>query len=379
MSLHKAQVMRAAHPSICDILPVIFRAWGVSGPAPRAEEQRDRLANYLQLKESQQTLVVLIDGFGFELVANHFPYTPFLRSRKADMLRACTVLPSTTAAAISSFATGLMPGKTNMVGWSVKDSGQVTTLLTFENASVPPEEWQSNPTMFEVASRAGVNSAAIMPQRFAGSGLTMAALRGARPVGAQTLDERIDAAMQQLREGTAVVYLYWSDLDHVGHGFGTDCDKWVAELELVDAALARINRELPKGVCALVTGDHGMVNTRPERRIDVAQNPQLQQDLELIAGEGRAVHIHAATNPNEVIGRWRDELGERATIVQGGEVVEILGGESGATLTGDAVAFMHDDWVVVDSRTQPKKSIDLVGVHGSFSSAELAIPILRFD
>ena len=266
-----------------------------------------------------------------------------------------------------------------MVGWSVKDGSQVTTLLTFENASVPPEKWQANPTMFEVASRVGISSAAIMPQRFAGSGLTMAALRGARPVGAQTLDERIDAAMQQLREGAAVVYLYWSDLDHAGHGFGTDCDEWVAELELVDAALARINRELPKGVCALVTGDHGMVNTRPERRIDVAQNPHLQQDLKLIAGEGRAVHIHAATNPNEVIGRWRDELGERATIVQGGEVVEILGGESGATLTGDAVAFMHDDWVVVDSRTQPKKSIDLVGVHGSFSSAELAIPILRFD
>lgn len=379
MSLHEAQAMRAAHPSICDILPAIFGAWGVSGPEPRSEEQRDRLTNYLQLEPGQQTLVVLIDGFGFDLVTNHLPYTPFLRSRKADMIRGCTVLPSTTAAAISSFATGLMPGKTNMVGWSVKDSGQVTTLLTFENASVPPEEWQANPTMFEVASRVGVSSAAIMPQRFAGSGLTMAALRGARPVGAQTLDERIDAAMQQLREGAAVVYLYWSDLDHAGHGFGTDCDKWVAELELVDAALARINRELPKGVCALVTGDHGMVNTRAERRIDVAQNPQLQQDLELIAGEGRAVHIHAATNPNEVIDRWRDELGERATIVQGREVVEILGGESGATLTGDAVAFMHDDWVVVDSRTQPKQSIDLVGVHGSFSSAELAIPILRFD
>ncbi|EPD30389.1 alkaline phosphatase family protein [Gleimia europaea] len=379
MSLHKAQVMRASHPSICDILPVVFGAWGVSGPAPRSEKNRDRLTNYLQLEPGQQTLVVLIDGFGFELVANHFPYTPFLRSRKADMLRACTVLPSTTAAAISSFATGLRPGQTNMVGWSVKDSGQVTTLLTFENASVPPEEWQSNPTMFEVASRAGVSSAAIMPQRFAGSGLTMAALRGACPVGAETLDERIDAAMQQLREGTAMVYLYWSDLDHVGHGYGTNCDKWVGELEMVDAALARINRELPKGVCALVTGDHGMVNTRTERRIDVAQNPQLQQDLELIAGEGRAVHIHAANNPDEVVRRWKEELGERATIACGNEVVELLGGESGARLTGDAIAFMHDDWVVVDSRTQSQTMINLVGVHGSFSATELTIPILRFD
>ncbi|WP_072341257.1 alkaline phosphatase family protein [Actinomyces urinae] len=379
MSLDKALSMRASHPSICDILPVVFGAWGVSGPPPQSQEQRDRLADYLQLERGQQTLVVLIDGFGFDLVVNHFAYTPFLRSRKADMMRACTVLPSTTAAAISSFATGLMPGQTNMVGWSVKDGSQVATLLTFENASVPPEKWQSNPTMFEIASRAGVSSAAIMPQRFAGSGLTMAALRGARPVGAESFDERIDAAMKRLRAGAAVVYLYWSDLDHAGHGYGTHCDQWVGELELVDAALARINRELPKGVRALVTGDHGMVNTRADRRIDVAQNSKLLQDLELIAGEGRAVHIHAATNPNKVIGRWRDELGERATIVEGGEVVEILGGESGAKLTGNAVAFMHDDWVVVDSRTQPKQSIDLVGVHGSFSSAELAIPILRFD
>ena len=379
MSLHKAQVMRASHPSICDILPVVFGAWGVSGPRAKFAQQRDGLANYLQLEQGQQTLVVLIDGLGFELVADHLPYTPFLRSRKDDIVKACTVLPSTTAAAISSFATGLMPGKTNMVGWSVKDGGQLATLLAFENTSILPNEWQPNSTMFETANRAGVSSAAIMPQRFAGSGLTLAALRGARPVGAETFDERIAAAIQQLRAGVPVVYLYWSDLDHVGHGFGTQSDKWIVELELVDSALARISRELPKDVCAVVTGDHGMVNTRGERRIDVAQNPQLLADLDVIAGEGRAVHVHAANNPDEVVRRWKEELGERTTIACGSEVVELLGGESGARLTGDAIAFMHDDWVVVDSRTQSQTMIDLIGVHGSFSAAELTIPILRFD
>ncbi|MDO5034974.1 MAG: alkaline phosphatase family protein [Actinomycetaceae bacterium] len=378
-SLEGALAYRGSHPSIADIMPVVMKSWGVEGPAPQVRAQREHLESYLNLEQEAQVLVVLIDGLGYELIMDHLPYASFLRSRRADILEGCTVLPSTTAAAITAFGTGLLPGLTRMVGWSVKDGQEVTSLITFEGATATPEQWQPNPTLFEKAREAGTASFAVMPAKFAGSGLTRAALRGTTHVGAETFDDRITAAIQKLREGAPVVYLYWSDLDHDGHGEGVDSNAWLAQFEIVDSALARIARELPKGASAIVTGDHGMVNTSKATRVDVAQYPPLQQGLEIIAGEGRAVHIHAKDGAKELLDRWERALGERATIVRGVEEnARVLGGEPGARLVGHATAYMHGNWVAVDSRTQPQGMVNLKGVHGSFSHAELSIPILRF-
>lgn len=373
-AVDEALSFQAERPLITDIVPAALRSWGIEAP-----ERGRALADRLGLVRGQQVLLVLIDGFGFAQIEQHYSYARLLRRMREGVIEASTVIPSTTAAAITAFGTGCMPGDTRMVGWSVKYDTTVTTLIGFENLSVPPELWQPQPTLFETAREVGVDSAAIMPSKFSGSGLTRAALRGTRHVAAETLDERIDAAVRELRAGTPIVYLYWSELDHTGHGLGVDSDEWLAEFERVDAALERLAREVPKGIAAIVTGDHGMINRGEQSRIDVANEPELAEGLQIIAGEGRAVHIHAATDPSGVLDRWEAFLGERATIVRGLEDnARVLGGEEGAKLVGDGVALMHGNWVVVDSRTQPAGMVNLIGVHGSISREELAIPILRF-
>ncbi len=193
-----------------------------------------------------QVLLILVDGLGYELIQEYVGHTPTLRRLRGDIRSIHTVVPSTTAAAITAFGTGARPGATNMVGFSVAYGGGVMNLLAMEGGPAPTE-WQPIPTYFERLAAVGVSSAVISPARFAGSGLTGAALRGARHVPAETLDERVSAALRELRAGTPVVYLYWSEIDHAGHGSGVGSDSWIGGLEEFDAGLARLLQVAARG------------------------------------------------------------------------------------------------------------------------------------
>ena len=312
---------------------------------------------------ARQLLLVLADGLGTALLEDHFGHAPTLRAFRSSIRSLHTVVPSTTAAAITAFGTGAQPGATRMVGFCVAHGGGTMNLLAFEGGP-PAEQWQSVPTHFQRLAGAGVDSAVVSPASFAGSGLTRAALRGARHVAANALEQRCEAALRELRAGTPVVYLYWADIDHWGHSRGVGSHEWTGALEAFDAELAGLLRRLPGGVRALLTADHGMVN--------------IAQDVRLIAGETRAVHVHA--EPGRARGveeRWRAELGEGAWILNRAQMGALIGQGPGADAVGDLLVLARGRGGVVDSRVQSAAMIAMPGVHGSLSSEEMRIPLVR--
>ena len=324
---------------------------------------------------AHQLLLILVDGLGYELIQEYAGHTPTLRRMRDDIRSIHTVVPSTTAAAITAFGTGERPGATNMVGFSVAYGGGVMNLLAMEGGPAPTE-WQPVPTYFERLAAAGVASAVISPARFAGSGLTGAALRGARHVPAETLDDRVSAALRELRAGTPVVYLYWSEIDHAGHGSGVGSDSWIRALEEFDAGLARLLRSLPAGVRTVMTADHGMINVDASQIVDVASTPALRDGVRVVAGETRAVHVHTDEGrTDEVEARWRDVLGESAWIFSREEISALIGEGDGASIIGDFLVLARCRGGVVDSRTQSASAIAMPGVHGSLTSTEMRIPV----
>ena len=324
---------------------------------------------------AHQLLLILVDGLGYELIQEYAGHTPTLRRMRDDIRSIHTVVPSTTAAAITAFGTGERPGTTNMVGFSVAYGGGVMNLLAMEGGPAPTE-WQPVPTYFERLAAAGVASAVISPARFAGSGLTGAALRGARHVPAETLDDRVSAALRELRAGTPVVYLYWSEIDHAGHGSGVGSDSWIRALEEFDAGLARLLRSLPVGVRTVMTADHGMINVDASQIVDVASTPALRDGVRVVAGETRAVHVHTDEGrTDEVEARWRGVLGESAWIVSGEAISALIGAGDGAAVIGDFLVLARGRGGVVDSRTQSASAIAMPGVHGSLTSTEMRIPV----
>jgi hypothetical protein len=334
----------------------------------------------------RQVLVVLADGLGRVPLEARIGHAPVLRAHRGDTAVAHTIAPSTTAAAITAFATGRRPGATRMVGYSVlrgdvpRTDGpapEVMNLLAFAEG-VDPVQWQPCDTVFERLSRVGVGSCVVSPPTFANSGLTRAALRGARHVGAVSWSQRMRAALRELRAGTPLVYLYWSDIDHAGHHHGCGSEQWTAALEDFDAGLGALLRRLPEQVAVVLTADHGMVDTGPDLLIDLARRPDLDEGVDAIAGEARSVHVHARPGRGpEVLARWREILSDGAWILSPGEMPGVLGEGPGSALIGDALVFPRGRAGIVDSRWQTPASIAQVGVHGSLTPDEMLIPVVR--
>jgi len=285
------------------------------------------------------------------------------------------VAPSTTAAAVSSFGTGRSPGETGMLGYTVRSpEGELLNLIRWSDGPEAMRAWQALPTLAERLARPE-RFAVLAPGRFAGSGLTVAALRGARELAAEGLDERVDGAVAELRSGRAdLAYVYWGEVDHVGHDLGWGSYEWGEEASRTDSELSRLARELPKGTLLVVTSDHGMVDVA--RRTDVATTPVLAAEVDLVAGEPRASHLFTC-NPAGVAARWRDFFGERAWVVSREEALPLFGAVSDRfrPVIGDVVVFMRGRDVAVDSRTQTAGSIALRGVHGSLTPDEMRIPL----
>jgi len=372
LHLPGADLPRVGDPLITDVV-----AGGLATIDPALPGASAQAAASLGMETgAHQLLLILVDGLGYELIEEYVGHTPTLRRVRGDVRSIHTVVPSTTAAAITAFGTGERPGATNMVGFSVAYRGTVMNLLAMEGGPAP-SEWQPVPTYFERLAAADVASAVVSPARFAGSGLTGAALRGARHVPAETLDERVSAALRELRAGTPVVYLYWSEIDHAGHGSGVGSDSWIANLEEFDAGLARLLRSLPAGVRTVMTADHGMINVDASQIVDVASAPALREGVRIVAGETRAVHVHAdAGRADEVEARWRDVLGESAWIVSGEAISALIGAGGGASEMGFSPGPAGGRGGVVDSRTQSASAIAMPGVHGSLTSTEMRIPVV---
>ncbi len=339
----------------------------------------------LSTGEAKQVLVILVDGLGLVPLESRLGHAPVLRAHRGDIRSAYTVAPSTTAAAITAFATGQRPGATRMVGYSVLRNGgagtghgpDVMNLLSFAE-DVDPGQWQPCDTVFQRLAQAGVASCVISPPTFAGSGLTRAALRGARHVGATSWSQRMNAALRELQAGTPLVYLYWSDIDHAGHHHGCGSEQWTASLEDFDGGLGILLSRLPDGVITVLTADHGMVDTARDHIIDLAARPDLDDGVRAIAGEARSVHVHARPGSGAgVLARWSEILDGQAWVLGPDEIPALLGPGPGTGLVGEALVFMRDHAGIVDSRWQTPASITQVGVHGSLSADEMLVPVVR--
>lgn len=370
------------HPNITQLLRSIYQSLGAPITADSATEagfySAHKLTQDLGLDQDYRAVcVVLIDGLGIEQLQACRAHTPFLRNHRTPSVKGHTVLPSTTATALTSLTTGAFVAQTNMFGWSVKTPQGIGNLINFQNITLSPQIWQPVEPLFTVAkTQYGVETQVISHPRFANSGLTQAAFRGANFVGAETFDQRITAGIEHLQRGSGLAYLYWSELDHIGHEKGWQSLEWVEELEQVDAKLKTLVSACPADAAVIFTADHGMIDVDPRQRIDLADHPQLAHYVTGIAGEGRCVQLHIEPGQTQsVVSMWKDFFGEKVLLTT--DPSGVFRGRPSALFTADALVFSLENQVIVDSRTQPAGQVNLVGVHGSVTEAELGIPMWR--
>jgi len=349
--------------------------------AAHAVRHRDAAADRerLGIPEARHVVVVLLDGLGhFQLEARK-GHAPFLRGIESGTITAG--FPTTTAASLSLFGTGLPAGRTGMSGYTARNprTGELANLISWSGA-YRAEEWQPMPSLLAEADRAGFMVTTLGKRTFAGSGLTHAVLRGGQFIGAELLADRIDVALGVAKH-PGVSYCYWGEIDAAGHRHGWQSDQWVAALEDADRELRRLAESLPRDTVMVVTADHGMVDVPGAPRWDVGETPALSEGVELVAGEPRALHLHLRESEVPgVVERWQETLGDDAVVMtrleaEGAGLFGPISLEARDRI-GDVVVAMAGRSTVVDSRIQSAQSRSLIGMHGSLTPEELRVPLL---
>ncbi|HEY6797649.1 MAG TPA: alkaline phosphatase family protein [Kineosporiaceae bacterium] len=370
--------------SLADVLPSVTAAIGcpVRGPS------------VIELPAARSAVVVLVDGLGETLLLRRAGHAPFLRDLRAQADRpgastpvVAAVLtsgfPSTTATSMGMLGTGRLPGAHGLVGLDVLDPERDVLFNELAwDPQVDPRVWQPTSTVFAEAAAAGVDVVRIGPAFFDGSGLTEAALRGGRFVAADSLERRVGAAVAATRQpGCQLVYLYWGDVDKVGHVSGSESWQWADELTQTDRWIAHLVERVGRDVLVVVTADHGMVDVPAHERVDVAHEPDLAAGVRHVGGEPRAVHLYARPGATaDVLAAWRERLAGRMELLRRDDAVRAgwFGPVEPWVLPriGDVVGSALGAFAVVDSRTARPELLRLVGLHGARSPQEQLVPLL---
>jgi len=365
--------------SLADVLPSAAAAIG----------HPVRGAGAIALPAARSAVVVLVDGLGETLLARRGGHAPFLRHLRASSPSgavaavATSGFPSTTATSMGMFGTGRLPGAHGLVGLDVLDPARDVLFSELAwDPLVDPLTWQPTSTVFEEVAASGADVVRIGPGYFDGSGLTEAALRGGRFVAADKLADRVEAAVVAVRRpGPQLVYLYWGEVDKVGHVFGSESWQWGEQLTLVDEWIGRLVERVGRDVLVAVTADHGMIDVPLHDRVDVAHEPDLAAGVRHVGGEPRAVHLYTRPGArDDVLAAWRERLAGRMELLARDEAVRAgwFGPVEPWVLPriGDVVGSSVSASAVVDSRTARPELLRLVGLHGARSPQEQLIPVL---
>ena len=329
-------------------------------------------------REARQVVLLVLDGLGWEQLVARYHLAPAMSAMMGGPIT--SVVPTTTATALTSITLGRPPAGHGIVGYRLRVDGptgpEVLNVLRWRTVSgdarpfLPPRQFQPAPAF------AGREVPAVTRAEFLATGFTLAHLSGARPAGWWLPSGIAVEARRLLAGGEPLVYAYYDGVDKTAHiyGFG---DHYDAELVAADRLVGDLRAALPAGAALVVTADHGQV------QVGDAVSPvdeAVMAEVSMMSGESRFRWLHARPGRAEALaGAARQRYRDEAWVWTIDELDD--GGWFGGALTpamrerlGDValVAFLPRGY------TDPADTgeIRLVCRHGSLTSAEMLVPCL---
>ncbi len=343
-----------------------------------------------ELAATTNLVLLVIDGLGDDWLRRRAPGGLLSGHRPGSMT---TVFPSTTATAITTFLTGDPPLAHGLTGWNtwMGELGAVISVLpgvpryggvSYSRAGIDPVRLFGHRSVFD---RIVDPSWVVTPEHIAGSDFTRAHAGRARVVGYRGLEGLFRAAARIIRKerGRKYLYLYWPELDTIGHRQGMETPAATAHLDQIEGALAWfLQRIAGRNTLVLVTGDHGQVDTRSADVIDLADHPGLADCLALpLCGEPRAAFAYLRPGHEaRFLAECRGPLADQIELRVSQDLLDA--GYFGRGEAHPRFAERIGDWCllprgngVLRQRLPFEEPHVLVGQHGGLSETELRVPL----
>ncbi len=264
-------------------------------------------------KPFRQVITLVVDGLGLNMVQDALAgqdETAVLWneiSREAVLAPMTSIVPSTTAAALTTLWTGVPPSEHGVFAYEVwlKEFGMITNMIShapasyagdsgsLEKAGFDPLAFLPVPTLGPHLLKHGVRTVAFQHQSIAFSGLSRMLFPAVQVQAFHTqsdlwvsLGQVMDSPVKERR----YLYVYWGDLDEIMHRFGPDDDRTRLELLAFSRQLAGfLHRCKGRGdTLFILTADHGHVSTPRQSQLELRSHPELLNCLVMMpSGEAR--------------------------------------------------------------------------------------------
>jgi hypothetical protein len=262
-------------------------------------------------------VLVLVDGLGAAQL-DAASGCGFLASHRARTVRA--VFPSTTAAALTTLASGRWPAAHGVLGWwlHLEDRDLSITSLPFvERSSGRPLD-QLGVAAAEVFPFKSIlpgfrrDVATLIREGLVESVYTRHCAGGTARIGYASLEDAFTAAARRIETAPApsFTYLYLPHYDALCHEHGVGDPRCAAALSAIDAGLAGLAERCAGRARLVVTADHGLVDVPDAARVRLCGgDPLLGRLCCPPSGERRVPFFHVRAGEEE---RFADEFSERA-------------------------------------------------------------------
>jgi predicted AlkP superfamily pyrophosphatase or phosphodiesterase len=324
-------------------------------------------------REAEAVVLLVLDGLGWNALREHAEEMPELSAMTGGSIT--TVVPSTTATALTSIATGLAPAQHGILGYRMLVGRDVLNVLRW---SMPGGARTPDP--FDVQRHTaflGRGVPVVTKSEFRKTGFTEAHLRGGKFVGWHTTAALVEHCVDEIEAGAPLVYAYYPGVDSIAHEFGLHARVWRRELAAADAIVGELLDALPARAALLVTADHGQVHLERESWIAV---PELEKMSTAMAGDGRFRYLYARKGAHrELLEAAREQVGSCAWVWSRAEVLdeELLGRDATGSVPGrigDVVLAARDAVAFVDPALPNEAT--LRSGHGSLTPDEMLVPLV---
>jgi predicted AlkP superfamily pyrophosphatase or phosphodiesterase len=350
-------------PCVCNVVPALLEP-AAEWPAWFPDVAAD----------ADQVVLLVLDGLGWEQLQDRERLAPTLCSLEGGPIT--TVAPSTTATALTSITTGLPPGRHGVVGYRMNVDGDVLNVLRWQTdgrdarAAIPPEKIQANEAF------GGQRPPVVTRAEFKSTGFTTAHLDRTRMAGWRMTSTLITEVERLTAANEPFVYAYYEGIDKVSHEYGL-AEHYDHELVAVDRLVGDLLDAIAPGAVLVVTSDHGQVDVGDNL---VVPAPEVLAHVHGQSGEGRFRWLHSRPGHARVLlEAAREHHSDTAWVVGVEEMLEQ--GWFGPEVTEAARSRLGDVALVARepvSFVDPADSgpFELVGRHGSLTSAEMYVPLL---
>lgn len=382
----------------------VAEALGV--PLPNSAPLNDDIFGGEGIPQVERVLLFLMDGMGYKHLNMLAEQDPDIAQAVADLTQGrgsvpiTSVMPSTTAVALTSLWTGGAPLATGMIGtiqYSEKyhllanNLGMKPALGSYPNDvflewGLTVDDMVALPGIAEHLQQHGITSALTTYKMYIGTGLSRILHRGITDYYSYSTSNdmplSIEDALRQTRGKKAYISVYWSGVDSVAHLHGAHNRYTHAEIKTQLQMLQKLlaNPDLQDGkTLVMILADHGHYQANNE--IDIQDDPTLRDALSTgIYGDNRLVQArvrpaHAAKFEAHI----RDKYGDTLALMPLEEAIAcgVWGTDGEAPNVrqrlGDYAIVPRLDTMIYDSKLG---KLPIISYHAGASDWEMLVPFM---